>query len=157
MNPHACAWIAQNINKPRPHRIKKVSLFPQDLQNQTVKSDGCRVTKRWVIRKQSQQHEVEGGGGDKITSWEVEEVLYTRASGMVKSRSKQNHRVKDLASPPGSVSLQLAWQFTSGDCMRIIKSVTQFPLWFSYWLLIQAQFAVNYLKWIFNLKWVRHA
>lgn len=59
-----------------------------------------------------------------MASWEVEEVLYTWASGMVKSRSKQNHRVKDLASPPGSVSLQLAWQFTSGDCMRIIKSVT---------------------------------
>lgn len=33
--------------------------------------------------------------------WEVEEDLYTRASGMVKSRS---HRVKDLAPPPGSVS-----------------------------------------------------
>lgn len=37
-------------------------------------------------------------------SWEVEEDLYTRASGMVKSRSTQNHRAKDLAPPPGSVS-----------------------------------------------------
>lgn len=69
-----------------------------------------------------------------MASWEVEEVLYTRASEMVKSRSKQNHRDKDLASPPGSVSLPLAWQFTSGDCMRIVIEHTnsQFPLWFSY-------------------------
>lgn len=59
-------------------------------------SDCHRLTKK-------KQHEVEGGG-EKTASWEVEEVLYTRASGMMKSRSIQDHRAKDLAPPAGSVS-----------------------------------------------------
>lgn len=89
------AWISQDINKLQ---FQSVSI------SRSAEPDSQEGWTQIVTDLQKKkQHKVEGGG-EKTASWEVEEVLYTRASGMVKSRSIQIHRATDLAPPAGSVS-----------------------------------------------------
>lgn len=127
------AWIPQNINKPQPQNVSVSRSAEPDNQK------WLRLSQR-LKKKQSQQHRVEGGG-EKTASWEVEEVLYTRASGMVKSRSIQNHRAKDLAPPSGSVSSVSV----PGHFRRPHDKCQKFHLgFFSYRLLFRAQFNVSY-------------
>lgn len=90
------------ISISRSHRG---SQFP-DHQSQTVKSDRLRLSQK-LIKKRLKKKAVpatRSRGRRENSEGEVMEVLYTWTSGMVRSRSIQNHRAKDLPPPPGSVS-----------------------------------------------------
>lgn len=94
-------------------------------------------------KKKSRQHGV-GGGGEKTASWEVEEVLHTRTSGIAKSRSAQNHRAKDLAPPAGSAScVRVPGHFRRRTSVKNEAHQTSIPL-ISSRLLVRAQLNVSY-------------
>lgn len=103
-NTMRCSSSSWN-RKARWQQQSKPTQIPTRLHDSCV----CSELKPWILLAWIQQNiqKLQPQSVSNPRQWrvpEVEEVLYTRASGMAKSRRLQNHRAKDPAPAAGSVS-----------------------------------------------------